>query len=197
MKRYKLLKDLPTFKAGTELELSEHGNLGKRGDRKSDFVVVLDSNTLSRFPNILQDTDWFEEIPEQPRTVWNLKIGDRYWLSSSSASEIFSARWDDDSVDHSHRSSDNCFLTRKDAEKELARRKAKVILERDTKGFKPDYESWSGGFEVYWSQSRSVLDYTEYPATNNGTIRFATEEDAESSIKAHPNEWKIYLGVED
>lgn len=77
MKRYKLLKDLPTFKAGDEFFISEKGNLIAGTPEKpnkvivgtGDFIVPIEvdliayaKETLQQFPNIL--TDWFEEIKE-------------------------------------------------------------------------------------------------------------------------------------
>lgn len=58
MKRYKLRRDLPTFKAGDIFYINENDNL----IRESDNVPAYDWLTLKKFPNIL--TDWFEEIKE-------------------------------------------------------------------------------------------------------------------------------------
>ena len=59
LKRYKLKRDLPTFKAGGEfiiccgnlIEVKPGGTLG---------VCAYSASTIKKFPNIL--TDWFEEI---------------------------------------------------------------------------------------------------------------------------------------
>ena len=51
MKRYKLLKDLPTFKAGDLFYISEHGALVHDD---GDFgVMAYARRTLDMFPNIL------------------------------------------------------------------------------------------------------------------------------------------------
>ena len=61
MKRYKLKRDLPTFKAGEVFYLSDAGNLL----RESDDIPAYSWSTIDKFPNIL--TDWFEEIkPAEP-----------------------------------------------------------------------------------------------------------------------------------
>lgn len=56
--RFRLVKDLPTFKAGQEFHLSPKGNLilndGKFG------ICAYAKQTLEKFPNILED--WFEPI---------------------------------------------------------------------------------------------------------------------------------------
>lgn len=73
MKRYKLLKDLPTFNAGDEFVLRDNGCLYLNkvdavtgyltgvGHWKND-VMAYHKRTLEQFPNILED--WFEEIEE-------------------------------------------------------------------------------------------------------------------------------------
>lgn len=76
MKCYKLLKDLPTFKAGEEFFISDSGNLiaGTPSNPKQITVetryglpmkidlMAYAKETLEEFPNILKD--WFEEIEE-------------------------------------------------------------------------------------------------------------------------------------
>ncbi len=89
-KRYKLKKDLPTFKAGDVFEISLAGNLVTRGECISDCVVAYAAQTLEKFPNIL--ADWFEEIPEEPKTVWDLKEGDECWIRASAEGAVISIR---------------------------------------------------------------------------------------------------------
>ena len=58
IKRYKLKKDLPTFKAGDKFHISSDGELVL----DNSWIIAYSKSTLEKFPNIL--TDWFEEIPE-------------------------------------------------------------------------------------------------------------------------------------
>lgn len=80
MKKYKLKKDLPTFKAGQEFAIAEcNGGLWLIDgyDEHGDWygaVMAYAKQTLEKFPNILED--WFEEIPEEAKTVFDLKDGD-------------------------------------------------------------------------------------------------------------------------
>ena len=62
--KYKLLKDLPIYPAGTEFYIQD-GNLLCT----EDDVWVYAKSTLDKFPNIL--TDWLEPIPEvlKPKAV--------------------------------------------------------------------------------------------------------------------------------
>ena len=59
MKRYKLLKDLPTFNKGDIFRLTEHGHLMS----EEAGVIAYAESTLEKF-NIL-DSEWLEEIPEE------------------------------------------------------------------------------------------------------------------------------------
>ena len=59
MKRYKLLKDLPTFNKGGTFRLTEHGHLMS----EEAGVIAYAEPTLEKF-NIL-NSGWFEEVPEE------------------------------------------------------------------------------------------------------------------------------------
>ena len=66
IKKYRLKKDLPTFKAGEVFELDER--VGVEGlYRKSDCIMAYTKKTLDKFPNIL--TDWFEPIDGEDTNV--------------------------------------------------------------------------------------------------------------------------------
>lgn len=194
MKTYKLLKDLPTFKAGTICRIAQNGNLITNEECISAGRMVYCHKELQAFPNILKD--WFGEIPEQPKTVWDLECGDDIWVIGEG--RIFDGVWG--CADYSpERDAGDVFLIREDAEKELARRKAKVILERDTKGFRPNWidlsqEKWSTvynhlrrEFETRWGDRYQHM----------GMIYFATESDVDESLKVHRKEWLTVLGVEE
>ena len=81
MKRYKLKKDLPTFKVGDEFYLDSDNNLCL----KNTSVIVYNNFVLEGFPNIL--TDWFEEIPENKR--WRAEYGGEYAYITDDGSIFF------------------------------------------------------------------------------------------------------------
>lgn len=85
--------------------------------------------------------------------------------------------------------------------KDLAWSRAREILKRDTKGFKPDWEGKTdrhyGWNVIYNPTTYKLFANIDYNHLNDGTLRFAAKEDAEASIKVHEKEWKIYLGVEE
>lgn len=191
MKRYRLKKDLPTYSAGEEFYIDGAGNL-KTTD---GAICAYCRSTLVSFPNIL--TNWFEEIPEEPKTVWDLEELEEYFYISWDG-YVQKTVWDDISADKGARDFGNCFLTAGEAERERARRKAKQVILRDTKGFQPSI----AGRELYYvvAYDYDTKDFTTYSFSSwrmGVEITFPTEADALVSIKAHEKEWKIYLGVED
>lgn len=119
MKRYKLKKDLPTFKAGEVFELWD--SIETQGlCRESDGVMAYHQKTLDKFPNIL--TDWFEEIKEPTR--WKPELGHDYYYISGDG-HIYDNSWDDSQfVDRGRFEIGNCFQTKEEAEKAVERLKA-------------------------------------------------------------------------
>ncbi len=62
MKRYKLKKDLPTFKAGGTFHINDKGSLVSDNEF-SKGIVAYSKSTLDKFPSVL--TDWYEEYEER------------------------------------------------------------------------------------------------------------------------------------
>lgn len=198
--KYILKKDLPTFRAGDEFHLSPRGNLV----HTESHVVAYMQHTLKKFPNIL--TNWFEEIPDQPKTVWDLKKGDECWSRTATSSclgdstPVVATRetWHGDVHQLSLREMGGVFLTVEDCNKDIAWQKAREILLRDTKGFKPNWKDLGQEkYRVAYNASSDAL-FVEWQLDGvHSCIHFATKEDTEASIKVHEKEWKIYLGVEE
>lgn len=189
MKRYRLKNDIPKFKAGTEFRISEKGHLAHGNS------LVYHKNDLKKHPEILND--WFEEIEEQPKTVWDLRQGDVCWKIDigwdMGYTDIFYSSYARDLRDIG-----DLFVTEEEANKELARRKAKVILERDTKGFKPDWNnSNQKKISVYYDCALKEFQIYFYNSSCQDLLYFSTYEDAKASIKNHRQEWLTYLGVKE
>ena len=80
LKQYKLKRDLPTFKAGSEfivccdnlIEVKPDGTLG---------VCAYSGTTLKKFPNIL--TDWFEEVKEPLIKDEKIRKAVRAWAEAN------------------------------------------------------------------------------------------------------------------
>lgn len=199
-KRYKLKKDLPTFRAGQEFFLSSSGSLWSLDGHDRDGgsiskICAYGAVTLDKFPNIL--TDWFEEILEEPKTVWDLEGSMRCWVIGDDT--VWEERWCDIVGAVDKRNAGRIALSEDEAKKELARCKARTILLRDTKGFKPDWSREEVRAKKYFVVfdvlgNDLCVDFTNSYRENK--IYFPTEEDAEASIKTHKKEWLTYLGVE-
>ena len=65
--------------------------------------------------------------PPKPKTVWDLKYGDRYHYISPNGN-VWANKWDDCTLDSGRRSIGNCFLTYEETKFEVERRKVEAIL---------------------------------------------------------------------
>lgn len=196
MKRYKLLKDLPTFKAGDLFYISEYGALVHNGGDPDGYnVMAYARSTLEKFPNIL--TEWFEEIPNPTDSIhWKPKIGQRYFYIDDGY--VFSDVWIDSRVDNRRYMAGAIYCAEADAKKALERQIAITTLMRDS-NFEPD---WSNNdqnkWTVYYNHNDKELlveatAFLQYPSA----IYFDTYDSIKKSIKNHKKEWLIYLNVED
>lgn len=182
MKQYKVLKDFPSSDGGYIHELG---------------TTYKPTQSETRTENLLK-FGFIEEIPEQPKTVWDLERGDNFWFINADDKSAYVSRSKWHSTYEPEREIGDVFLTKEEAEKELARRKAKVILERDTKGFKPDWSNGATKWGVYYDYVHHELnDYHYSYKSLHRDLWFATKEDAEESIKNHEKEWLCYLNIED
>ena len=202
MKRYKLLKDLPTFKAGQLAYISKTGNLiaGTPENQKTTetglIIMIYHETTLKKFPNIL--TEWFEEIKEPTDSIhWKPNNGDKYWYTDDCGG-IYRDRWDDDESIHVLRYSLGLIKrTKEECEQARERRLAKVRLQR-TSDFKPDFENENGGWVVCYYHGSKELDCIKtYSCDSGEPVRYETIKDAEKSIKENEQDWKIYFGIKE
>jgi len=201
MKRYKLLKDLPTFKAGQLAYISKTGNLiaGTPENQETTetglIIMIYHETTLKKFPNIL--TEWFEEMEEPTDSIyWKPNNGDEYWYIDDCAG-IYRDRWDDESIHFSRYSLGLIKRTKEECEKARDRRLAEVRLRR-TSDFKPDFENGNGGWLVGYDHEDDRLlavpiDYIDY----GEPVRYATEEEAKRSISENREDWLAYLGIKE
>lgn len=199
MKRYKLLKDLPTFKAGEKFFISESGDLIAGTPRNPKQITVetlygipkkIDlmayaNETLEEFPNIL--TDWFEEVKATPS---------EYYYITDDGNVDFVVE-EEPNLSRRRKAIGNIFETREEVEKYLAYLKAKTIIKKDAKGFKPnwqdtDEDKWCGVWDIIHKEvSTHITWYGQ-----EDTIYFKSREDVEESFEKHPDEWKTYLTYE-
>lgn len=202
MKRYKLLKDLPTFKAGQLAYISKTGNLIAGNPDKPEItdagvqLMMYHKITLEKFPEIL--TEWFEEIKEPVDSIhWKPEQGDEYFWIDECGSILPGTFYRDALYDQQRLTFGNVYRTEKEAEKARERKLAEVRLRR-TSTFKPDFESDGGGWAVYYDYRYETLDVCGFDYYDAGEIvRYKTRTEAEKSIKENERDWLIYFGVKE
>lgn len=201
MKRYKLLKDLPTFKAGQLAYISKTGNLiaGTPENQKTTetglIIMIYHETTLKKFPNIL--TEWFEEIEEPTDSVhWKPKYDDWYFYISDHGS-VCSDIWNDNYTDNKRLAFGFVYRTEEECKAALDRKLAEARL-RKTSDFEPIFESEYGGWIVYFDYENRMLDCAKVFSCDRGElVHYATKEDAKKSIKENERAWKIYFGIKE
>ena len=117
MKRYKLLKDTPAFKAGTECYIEEAGNMVPC---RGISYTIVHKDQLEKNPNIL--TDWFEEIEEPTR--WKPERNQAYYYVCGDGPVSEDVWYGDLCVDDDRFEIGNCFQTKEEAEKAVEKLKA-------------------------------------------------------------------------
>lgn len=183
MKKYRLLKDLPLAKAGTEVEVIKalHSNYSK---------ILLD---WDRIADILSEdiTEWLEEIHDKPKSVWGLRRWDEcYHLESDG--HIRRIYWDDAFIPESKQG--NIFLTREDAEKERDRRNANSKIKKWCweNGVEMAYDIHKRNYSFWLMNNESDIGIDQY-FNNWSTIWFFSKENAQKILKQFPEELKLIL----
>lgn len=190
MKRYKLKKDTPAFKAGTECYIEEAGNMVPC---RGISYTIVHKDQLENNPDIL--TDWFEEINESTR--WKPDEDQKYYLLDSNGL-VHESIWADDSADRSRFEIGNCFQTEEEIERGIEYLKALAVVRGDgtskfTKGRNNFYVVYDAAYNYLVVKDKSY--YIENGIF--GLPYFATEEDAQMSIEQHRNEWLTIFGVKE
>ena len=194
MKRYKLLKDLPTFKAGDMFYISQYGALIYDD---GDFgVMAYSQSTLEKFPNILKE--WFEEIQEESTDSihWNPMIGEKCFIlgNANIRPTLFTGKL----RDYNAWRTGKIFRTEEECEKARDRELAEARLRR-TSTFEPD---WEDGLQikyvVIFNHVMNRLEVHELTFEDLGLpVYFESEVSAMKSIRENEQDWKIYFGIEE
>ena len=190
MKRYKLLKDTPAFKAGTECYIEDAGHIVPC---RGISYTIVHKDQLEKNPNIL--TDWFEEIKEPTR--WKPEMR-QYYSHVMSSGMILDDVWSNYDTDRKRLEIGNCFQTREEAEQAVEYLKALAVVKGDaTTKFVEGGENWI----VFYNANDNALHLDcNFSHIRNGVFGlpyFATEDDAKRSIEQHKNEWLTIFGVEE
>lgn len=190
MKRYKLVKDLPTFKAGDVFYTNEVGSL----IHESDGVVAYGWRTLEKFPNIM--TDWLEEIKESTR--WKPeKEGEAYYYVGNTG-DVYSSSWNYFTIDQGRFDIGNCFQTEEEAERVAEYLKALAVVRGDaTAKFTKGKANWHVFCDIENNSFHPDCNYIYAKHGVFGLPYFASEDDARRSIKQHKKEWLTIFGVKE
>lgn len=126
--------------------------------------------------------DLLEPYIEKPKTVWNLKKGDTYYVISG-YNELIETTWINyNNIDSNSREIGNAFLTKEEAEFEVERRKIETEMLRlgGRRKFELGKANWffeyrpsSGGIEILWSSYE----------IDQGVIYFDSEEKAKKVVE--------------
>lgn len=180
-KKYRLLKDLPFAEEGAIFREWT----GERSGKEEKALVNTDNLTTTLWVEDIENFDeWFEEIGE-PEWVYYINafggVVDNVRVANLPG------------VRASLKSTGNYFKTQEEAEEYLAYLKAKAVIKKDTKGFKPNWKNCENKYYGYWNSGKDSLGYLVSYITKYSDICFKTEEDIKESFKKHPEEWKTYL----
>lgn len=192
MKTYKLLRDMPTVKAGTTFR-----EITREVDGSKILKEYKSSNKVSILVSEVNDFDeWFEKIEPTDSAHWKPQRGDNYWIAYSDG-EISKCYWNGCPVDIARYEMGRTYRTREECEKALVRELAEIRLRR-TSTFKPDFENRNGGWAVGYNHHLKMLTCSNIISTDFGEpVRYATAGDARRSIEENEQDWKIYFGVEE
>lgn len=196
MKHYKLLKDLPTIKAGTIFEEQERHGYRTLAAKNIGRLYEIDADLIENFD------EWFEEIKsfvvpdEFEMGFWTIMHGDDGFYTWFLPSDEFEEDYEEKLKQHMEL--DWAFKTEKEAEDFLEWSKARAVIKQDTKGFKPNwYNHHQSKWSVEYDYDDSSLEVWHETFNKTAEFYFETYEDAENSINNHREEWMTYLGVKE
>lgn len=134
--------------------------------------------------------------PPTPKTVWNLKESDKYWYISDYG-QICKSTWTNFECEIIRRAIGNCFLTKKEGEFEVERRKVEAtLLKYGRRGFKYSEDNYC----IYYEHNKSSIEIGCYENfQDQGVIYFDTEELCQKAMIAagEENIKKYIFGVKD
>ena len=184
MKRYKLLKDTPTVKAGTIFEERESPDEYKElGQVVTDGCLTRPWLTVSEIDNF---DEWFEEIPEKHER-WRGGRGDSYYFIDDEGAirhEIDT----NDGMDNYRYNIGNYFKTEAESYKKYLI--ARQVLLDDAEGGKwiENGENWHAFYNTITETYVRMSGMSYYFP---GVIYFKDGENLYKSLKEHEEQWEI------
>lgn len=185
MKRYKLLKDTPTLKAGTIFEEVVGDFDGLKGLAR---ITPIGTKTSPQFTikDIDNFNDWFEEIPEYKR--WKAEEDEEYYAINRSGF-VYRVKDTRQPEDDYRYKTGSYGRTKEELEAKLEYDIARQVLLDDAEGGKYSYgeENWCTYYSKY-TQEWTGFDNDIY---HPGMIYFRTGEALQKSLEEHKEQWQI------
>ena len=187
MKRYKLLKDTPTLKAGTIFEEVVSDFDGLKGLAR---ITPIGAKTAPQFTikDIDNFNDWFEKIPEYKR--WRAAEDEEYYAINRSGF-VYRVKDTRQPEDDYRYKTGSYGRTKEELEAKLEYDIARQVLLDDAKGGK-----WKkNGANLYAYYDHDIDEWVPYNDIDNiqtiGAIYFQDEKDIKKSLKVHKEQWQI------
>ena len=156
MKRYKLLKDTPTIKAGTIFE-----EVTSDFDELKELVRITPIGAKTSPQFTIQDIDnfdeWFEKI--QDNIHYRPRNGETVFCLNEEG-DVYSFTFNDLLSHHKRLAFGFVYRTIEEAEKARERRLAEVRLQQ-TSDFKPDFENRKGVWIVFYYNEAETISMLE------------------------------------
>ena len=126
-----------------------------------------------------------EPYVEKPKTIWDLKDRDTYYVIDYDAMNVRGVMFFDDTDDINYRALGNCFLTREEAEFEIERRKIETEMLRlgGRRNIKIDICD-DNYYIMYDNKTRNLAYFNRNWMHSQGSIFFDTYVDVDKAVKA-------------
>ena len=186
MKRYKLLKDTPTLKAGTIFEERESPDEYKElGQVVTDGCLTRPWLTVSEIDNF---DEWFEEIPEKHER-WRGGRGDSYYFIDDEGAIRHEIDTNDD-MDNYRYNAGIYGRTEQELKVKLEYDIARQVLLDDAEGGKwvENGENWHAFYDTI---AKTHIGMTGMSYYFSGVICFKDEESLLKSLEDHKEQWEI------
>ena len=202
MKKYKLKKDLLNFKSGEEVTIVNDCITG--GDMDVSTIRSTDDKTHLSIPvhqfKKISLNEWFEEIQETPKSIWDLKEGDICYLIRDA--DVLDQGFFGEHADlQAAIMTGDIFVDEREAESELARRlaiqKIKEFIHENGMEFLPDWEDMRQikytitYFHQHGGYGEFGVEVSRGEARGLNLPYFSKPTDAEKIIESFPDQLKI------
>ena len=132
--------------------------------------------------------------PPKPKTVWDLKESDKYWYISDYG-QICKSTWTNFECEIIRRAIGNCFLTKKEGEFEVERRKVETIL---LKYGRRRFKNSERNYYLYYDHEDNLIRKTMVDTCQSqGIIFFDDDKVIDQAVKeaGEDNIKKYIFGV--